>query len=105
MATLSWSARYCMAASRLGFDTPETDLHTLASCCLLHVNPDDTVSMHDQLRDMAYSIVREEGGILQRSRWRVQDVIQGYKVVQPLSTCARFHAPASAYEASQVDPV
>ena len=59
-----------MCWRRSGFLFPETDLHVLAGCCLVQVSAEDgTLSMHDQLRDLAYSIVREEGSsVAQRSR-------------------------------------
>ena len=71
--------------------TVETDFYTLESCCLLHITPDDTMSMHDQLRDLAYAIVRDEGDILQRSRWRIQDAVEVHEEVQPLVACASLY--------------
>lgn len=85
--TASYVSAYSdISMSRLGFLTPETDLHTLASCCLVHVRSDNTVTMHDRLRDLAYSIERAKGDILQRSRWRIQDVVQANEKVQPACT-------------------
>ena len=42
----------------------------LASCCLVQVSARArTLSMHEQLRDFAYSIVQKEGSsVVQRSR-------------------------------------
>ena len=55
---------------RSGFLFPETDLHVLVSCCLMQVNANwGTLTMHDQLRDLAHGIVREEGSnVAQRTR-------------------------------------
>ena len=55
---------------RSGFRFFETDLNVLVSCCLVQVSAVDcTLSMHDQLRDLAYRIVREEGSsAAQRTR-------------------------------------
>ena len=51
--------------NRSGLLSPKTDLHMLKSCCLVQEIDDDeycgVLSMHDQLRDIAYRIVREEG--------------------------------------------
>lgn len=77
----TWFISGCLHC-RLG-NTAETDFHTLESCCLLRITPANKVSMHDQLRDLAYSIVCSEGDILQHSRWRIQDVVQGYERVLP----------------------
>lgn len=59
-----------MSWRRSGFPFPSTDLHVLVSLCLLQVSADDcTLSMHDQLRDFAHRIVREEGSsIMPRTR-------------------------------------
>ena len=58
-----------MCWHRSGFQSTLTDLHVLVSCCLLEIRGDvRMLSMHDQLRDLAYSIVREEGNIAQRTR-------------------------------------
>ena len=63
------AARVREGLRRCGFDTPETDLDTLVSCCLLRVHGDDgTLAMHDQLRDLATKLVRDEGRAAQRSR-------------------------------------
>ena len=55
---------------RSGFLSAMTDLHVLVSSCLVQVSEKDgTLSMHDQLRDLAYCVVREEGSsIAQRTR-------------------------------------
>ena len=60
-----------MLPHRCGFDTPESDLDTLAGCYLLQLRGEDSVlAMHDQLRDLAWRLIREEGRVLQRSRLR-----------------------------------
>ena len=56
---------------RSDFSWPNTDLHVLVSYCLVQVTGKHRkcMSMHDQLRDLAYSIVREESSsIAQRTR-------------------------------------
>ena len=60
---------------------PETDLHVLVGCCLVQVSADDhMLFMHDQLRDLAYSIVREEGrSAAQRTRLVGKDVEDALK--------------------------
>ena len=55
---------------RCGFESPETDLDTLMSCCLLRLHEDGTLAMHDQLRDLAWRIVSDSGTPPQRSRLR-----------------------------------
>ena len=59
-----------MCWRRSCFPFPSTDLHVLVSRCLLQVSTDDrTLSMHDQLRDFAHRVVREQGsGIARRTR-------------------------------------
>lgn len=53
----------------------------LVSCCLLQVNADDsTLSMHDQLRFLAYGIVREDGSsAAQRTRLLGRDAEHALK--------------------------
>ena len=55
---------------RSGFLFSETDLHVLVGCCLVQIGASDcALSMHDQLRDLAYRIVREEGSsVMARTR-------------------------------------
>ena len=55
---------------RSGFMFPETHLRVLVNCCLVQVSEEDgKLFMHDQLRDLAYSIVREQGSsAAQRTR-------------------------------------
>ena len=58
-----------MCWHRSGFLYPFTDMSVLVSCCLLQVNMFGMLAMHDQLRDLAYSIVREESSsVAQRTR-------------------------------------
>ena len=86
-----------MCWHRSGFPFPITDMSVLVSCCLLQVNannrthlmPDQpTLSMHDQLRDLAYSIVREENGsVAQRTRLLGRDAERALKTgVCPLAS-------------------
>ena len=59
---------------RSGFSSPRTGLQVLISCSMVRCSANDgTLSMHDQLRELAYSIVREEGDIAQRTRLRDVD--------------------------------
>lgn len=52
---------------RSGFSFPWTGLYVLVGCCLVQLSAADcTISMHDQLRDLAYSIVRKEGSSVAR---------------------------------------
>ena len=56
-----------MCWRRSGFPYPLTDLHVLVSRCLLQVSTDDrTLSMHDQLRELAHRVVREQGSSIAR---------------------------------------
>ena len=65
---------------RSGFRFPLTDLRVLISCCLLQVDAKKRiVSMHDHLRDLAYKIVREEGGVGQRTRLLGRDAADALK--------------------------
>lgn len=53
-------------------------MHVLASCCLVQFSADMncTLSMHDQLRDLAYSIVREgSSSVMQRTRLLGRDAV------------------------------
>ena len=52
----------------------------LISFCLVQVSTGDrTLSMHDQLRDLAYSIVREERSGAQRTRMLARDAMEALK--------------------------
>ena len=62
-----------MCWHRSGFLFPETDLHELVSSCLVQYSEDGTLSMHAQLRDLAYSLVRDEGSAEQRTRLLSRD--------------------------------
>ena len=73
-----------MCWHRSGFLFPETDLHVLVSCCLVQVSANPftgpMLNMHDQLRDLAYSIVREESSsVLQRTRLLGKDAEDAVK--------------------------
>ena len=62
-----------MCWHRSGFLFPETDLHVLVSSCLVQCSEDGTLSMHAQLRDLAYRLVRDEGSTVQRTRLLSRD--------------------------------
>ena len=70
---------------------PGTDLRTLVSCSLLSVDAEGRFAMHDQLRDLAYAIVRSEGRIAKRSRLRGQDAAALLQEQVLTSPCACSH--------------
>ena len=76
---------------RSGIEFPFTALDGLVSCCMLEVSTDDRMlPMHDQLRDLAYSIVRGERSIAQRTRLRgrdAEDAIRERVRAQLLQSC------------------
>ena len=59
-----------MCLLRSGLMSPETNLDTLVSCSLVRIiEADGTLLMHDELRNLAYSIVRKERwSAVQRTR-------------------------------------
>ena len=77
---------------------PSTDLRTLVSCCLLNVDADGRFAMHDQLRDLAYAIVRGEGRIAQRSRVRGQEAAALLQEQVLTTPCACFHTSFACSE-------
>ena len=51
-----------MCQHRSGLKFVQTNLNVLVSRCFVQITSDDCLlTMHDQLRDLAYRIVREEG--------------------------------------------
>lgn len=75
--------------------TPSTDLDTLVSCCLLSVDAEGRFAMHDQLRDLAYAIVRSEGRIAQPSRVRGRDATALLQEQVLMSACACSHTSST----------
>lgn len=94
--------------SRSGFKFAKSDLHVLVRRCLVQVSSDNraiffnmthkmnVLSMHDQLRDLAYSIVQKEGGTAQCTRLlggdaeaALKDRVRASKLLQCSVACLR----------------